>query len=248
MPKFVELLVAAVLLLAPTARAHAARGFVISEEVKGLDSPGKKVTYVTESALRIEEGDKISLLTLNGSALKFYEISPEARVVKDNSAMAPLLLMGYMFFLEQDGKGGARVNKKFFTPTDEKRTLGPWSARKLHVTVMGMSSEVWYTKDSKDLLAADRMRMRFFSKANEAFMMPHMQTADQKAAIANLGKLVNEFTEQTIKDYGSQVLSEVRMGGTAATTQVVAVASADHPDALFALPKGYKVQVADGAR
>jgi hypothetical protein len=92
------------------------------------------------------------------------------------------------------------------------------------------------------------MRMRFFSKANEAFMMPRMQTAEQKAAIANLGKLVNEFTEQTIQDYGSQVLSEVRMGGTAETTQVVAVASADHPDALFALPKGYKVQVAHGAR
>ena len=248
MPKLIQLLVAAALLLAPTARAHAARGFVITEEDKGPGGPEKKITYVTESALRIEEGDKISLLTLSGTTLKLYEISPKERVVKDNSPMAPLLLMGYMFFLEKDDHGGARVNKKFFTPTDEKRMFGSWKARKLLVTVMGMQSEVWYTKDSKDLLDADRMRMRFFARANEVFMMPHMQTAEQKAAIRKLGKLVNEFTERAIKDYGSQVLSEVRMGGTSATTQVVAVARADHPDALFALPAGYKVEGPDGAR
>jgi len=247
-PKLIQLLVASALLLAPTARAHAAGGFVISEEVKGPDTAVKKITYVTESALRIEEGDKISLLTLSGATLKLYEISPKARVVKDNSPMAPLLLMGYMFFLEKDDHGGARVNKKFFTPTDEKRVLGSWKARKLLVTVMGMQSELWYTKDSKDLLDADRMRMRFFARANEAFMMPHMQTAEQKAMIRKLGNLVNEFTEQTIKDYGSQVLSEVKMGSISATAQVLAVARADQPASLFALPAGYKVEGPDGAR
>ncbi len=250
MTAFKKLLFSWAVLLATATSAQAAKGFIIEETTAPAQGGGKKVTYVTDSALRIEEGDKISILTLKGATLKLYEISPKTQVIQDNSPMAAMLVLGNLFFLEDDGNGGARAKKDFFTPTDESKFVGKWKARKLIATVMGFRSEVWYTRDSKDLLDADRMRMRFFAKANEAIMMPLLQTAppEKKRAFGAMMEAVNGFTDQTIKDYGAQVLSEANLGGVTATTQVVSVESGDNPDTLFALPKGYRMQAADGIK
>ena len=59
-----------------------------------------------------------------------------------------MLLMGHTVFLDQDANGQARIRPGFATPTDETRTIGHWTARKVVIKAMDITSESWYTKDS----------------------------------------------------------------------------------------------------
>jgi hypothetical protein len=225
------------------ATAYAAKGFVITEETQAPGGKvGKKVTYVSETAQRSEESDKTTVLALKGGELKLYEIDEKARSVRDSSAMAPMLLMGYTFFLDQDANGKARLKKDFATPTNETKPVGKWTARKVITKPMGLTTYGWYTKDSPEMIGADRMRMKFFTVANESFMKPHLTSPDAVKELANINKLVTDFSEKMITDYGASVMSEVGMGSRAAVSRVVAVESRDIPDALFDLPKGHKLE------
>jgi hypothetical protein len=223
--------------------AYAAKGFVITEETQiPGNKPGKKVTYVSESAQRTEEADKTTVLALKGGELKLYEIDEKAKSFKDSSAMAPMLLMGYTFFLDQDANGKARLKKDFATATNETRPIGKWIARKVITKPVGLTTYGWYTKDSPEMIGADRMRMKFFTVANESFMKPHLTSPDAVKELANINKLVTDFSEKMIADYGASIMSEVSMGSQAAVSRVVSVESRDIPDTLFDLPKGYKLE------
>lgn len=228
-------------LLAVGGRAGATPGFVVEETVTGGQGPQKRVTYVSESALRVEENGKVQLFAVGAGGVKLYELSPKERVAKDDSAMAPMMLLGNMFFLEQDGQG-VRAKRDFFTPTAERKAVGKWSARKLTATVMGFPAVYWYTRDSKELVEAERMRMRFFARANESFMGAQPGASpEQKKMVAAMTRAVDDFADRTAREYGAAVLTEASMGGMSSTTQVVSVARADHAQDVFALPKGYKV-------
>jgi hypothetical protein len=223
--------------------SYAAKGFVVTEEIQAPGTqPGKKITYISESAQRSEEADKTTVLALKGSELKLYEIDDNTRTVKDSSAMAPMLLMGYTFFLQQDANGKARLKKDFATPTNESKAIGKWTARKVVTKTMGLTTYSWYTKDSPEMIGADRMRMKFFAMANESFMKPHLTSPEAVKELANINKLVADFSEKMISDYGASVMSEVGIGNGAAVSRVVSIESKDIPDSLFDLPKGYKLE------
>jgi hypothetical protein len=223
--------------------AYAAKGFVITEETQVPGGKvGKKVTYISETAQRSEESGRTTVLALKGGDLKLYEIDEKAKSVRDSSTMAPMLLMGYTFFLDQDTNGKARLRKDFATPTNETKPIGKWTARKVITKPMGLTTYGWYTKDSPEMIGADRMRMKFFTVANESFMKPHLTSPDAVKELANINKLVTDFSEKMIADYGVSVMSEVAMGSRIAVSRVVSVESRDIPEGLFDLPKGYKLE------
>lgn len=227
--------------------AHAAKGYVVTEEVQ---TPGgktmKKVTYLSATAQRSEDPERAALMVLKNADLKLYQIDEKAKVVKDSSALAPMMLMAYAVFLDRDAAGKAQVRPDFVTATDETKPVGNWTARKVVTKPMGMTTYGWYTKDSPEMIGADRMRTKFFTAATESFMKPRLGSPEAVKEMATINKLVTEFSEKMIHDYGAPVMTEVGIGnGRTAATRVVSVESRDIPDSVFELPKGYKIE--DGA-
>ncbi len=223
------------------APAFAAKGYVVTEEIQAVaGQPTRKVTYVTEFAQRSVEPQKTTVLVMKRSEIKFYEIDDNTRSITDASAMAPMMLMGYMAFLDQDSSGKMCIRKDFAVPTNETKSIGPWKARKIKLTVMGIPTASWYTKDSPDLIGLERMRAKFFAAANAAFMGSASPEAAQR--VSGMNRLINGFSEKMIADYGAPVMSEMVMGGHMAVSRVVSIESKDIPDSLFELPAGYKVK------
>jgi hypothetical protein len=224
--------------------AHAVKGYVVTEEVQ---TPGgkteTKVTYLSETAQRSEAPERTALLVLKNTDLKLYQIDDKARVVKDSSALAPMMLMAYAVFLDRGADGKAQVRPDFATATDETKPIGRWTARKLVTRPMGMTAYAWYTKDSPEMIGADRMRMKFFTTATESFMKPRLDSQEAAQEMTTINKLVTDFSEKMIHDYGAPVMTEIGVGGgRMAATRVVSVESRDIPDSLFELPKGYRLE------
>jgi hypothetical protein len=137
--------------------AHAAKGYVVTEEIQTPGGkPAKKVIYLSETAQRSEDPDKTALLILKNADLKLYQIDDKTRVVKDSSALAPMMLMAYAVFLDRDANGKARVKQDFATPTDETKPIGKWLARKVVTRPMGLTAYGWYTKDSPEMIGDGR--------------------------------------------------------------------------------------------
>jgi hypothetical protein len=221
--------------------ALAAKGFVITEETRvAAGKPAKRITYLTDSAQRTENGSRVTVLALKGAQLKLFDIDDKARSVKDSSALAPMLLMSHIVFLDQDASGQARVRPGFATPTAETRTIGKWTTRKVVIKAMDLTSSNWYTKESPDMIGAERMRTRFFTQANEVLLKPQLTNAKAIRELADINKLVVDFSEKMLKSHGAPVMSETDIGDGIATTRVVSVESRDLPDKLFAPPPGYR--------
>ena len=226
--------------------AHAVKGYVVTEEVQ---TPGgqtqRKVTYLSETAQRSEAPEGTALLVLKNADLKLYQIDDKARVVKDSSALAPMMLMAYTVFLDRGADGKPQIRPDFATATDETKPVGKWTARKVVTRPMGTTAYGWYTKDSPEMIGADRMRMKFFTTATESFMKPRLSSPQAVKEVATINKLVTEFSEKMIHDYGAPVMTEIGVGsGRMAETRVVSVESRDIPESLFELPEGYKMESA----
>jgi len=224
--------------------AHAAKGYVVTEDVQLPDgTQTRRVTYLSERAQRTEDATRVTLLALRAADLKLYQIDDKTRTVRDASTLAPMMLMTYAVFLDRDAGGKARIRQDFATPTDETRPIGKWLARKVVTKPLGLTTYGWYTKDSPDMIGADRMRTKFFTAASESFLKPNLGSAASVEEMTAINSLVVDFTERMIRDYGAPVMTQVGLGdGRMAETRVVAVESRDLPDSVFELPTGYALE------
>lgn len=248
---FVRLLLAvAALLNLGAARSQAAEGIVVTQETETpLQEKTTKTTSVTDTAIRVDEGDTVTVITTEGGQVKMYSLTLSEKTVSDMSSIAPMMLMGVMFFIEQSADGTPRLKQDALKPTAETGRIGKWNASKATMTIMGMEASGWYTKESPQLIEYDLKRMKIYASIYEQFMQLHAESTPQKTkeAIKETSKALVAFANQTAKDFGAEVSRETNMG-VKTTTQVVSVEKKNLPDEMFRVPAGYKTEAsADGA-
>jgi hypothetical protein len=121
--------------------------------------------------------------------------------------------------------------------------VGKWLARKVVTRPLGLTTYGWYTKDSPEMIGADRMRMRFFTAASDSFMKPHLGSPEAVGEMTAINRLVVDFSEKMISDYGAPVMTEIGLGdGRTASTRVISVESRDLPESVFEVPKDYRME------
>lgn len=249
LPNFIRLLLGAILMTTNLALSHAAKGYVITAEIPSnsifsyFSKPTKNVVYVSETALRMEAGDKASIFALRGHDVKFYKINHKEKKVVDSSALAPIFLMDFTFFVLDEGRDNERIDKNAVMPTGETRKVGKWTARKLIATSKGVPLSGWYTKDSPDLLATERMQTRLLAWAYEEIRMPNMPSAARRERLVVFTRSLVGYYERIRNDYGALAMSEPGPDGYHAGMTVVSVESRDISDSIFAVPAGYNLEM-----
>lgn len=224
------------LLVTSPAVPHAATGYVITEEIASPMGTEKKVTYVTDSGLRGEEKGKVTILAIKGSDVKLFEIDQGSKTARDDSAMAPMLVLGYMMFLEcdEDGKH-CKEKKDFITPPkkEEYSTIAGKRARKMLVKMPLGTTTQWYTKDWAELIEADRLR-------NKLFLSAFQMNAGGSARSSMQDSIVG-VTERISREYGGMVMSEFSLMGFNSITKILSVEKKDLSGDLFRPPANYKI-------
>jgi len=113
---------------------------------------------------QLNKGEKITHFK-EGKAIA-YTVNHQNRTYVKREIEGKMLLMGLMIVLDCDQQGKCKPKLE---PTDERKKVGKWTARKIIVKVNMFGRMVpmyhWYTKDSRLLIESDRLGMKNVFKA-----------------------------------------------------------------------------------
>ncbi len=177
---------------------------------------------------QVNKGEKIT--HFKKGKVVVYTVNHKNKSYTKQELQGKMLLAGLTMLLDCDQRGRCKPK---IEPTNERKKIGRWNARKTIIRVNVMGSDVpayyWFTKDSKLLTEADRISMKNILKAigNDPKVSPFLKGA-------------KKAFEEIKKKYGSVVMSETSvMGGT--TVEVVkSVKRVNVPESFFKVPKGYR--------
>ncbi len=177
---------------------------------------------------QVNKGEKITHFK-KGKAVVYF-IYPDKKTYGRQEFEGRMLIMGFMMLLDcnQQGKCKPKVE-----PTNERKKIGKWTARKVivRVNMFGQTTQAyqWYTKDSKLLLEFDRLGMKNV-----------LRTVGNDPKVSYFLKSARKALKGIRKTYGALVMSETStMGGT--TVEVVkSVKRVNVPKSFFEVPKGYR--------
>ena len=180
-----------------------------------------------EPQSQVSKGEKITYFK-KGKAVVYF-IYPDKKAYSRQELQGRMLIMGFTMLLDCDQRGRCKPKME---PTNERKKIGRWKARKVIVRANVMGSEVpayyWFTKDSKLLMEADRISMKNILKVIED---------DPKVSPFLRG--AKEAFEEIKKKYGSVVMSETLVMGSTTVEVVRSVKRVNLPKSFFKVPKGY---------
>ena len=179
------------------------------------------------SQTQVNKGEKIT--HFKKGKVVVYTVNHENKSYTKQELEGKMLVAGFTMLLDCDRQGRCKPK---IEPTNERRKVGRWNARKtiIRVNVMGrdVPTYYWFTKDSKLLVEADRISMKNILKAigNDPKISPFLGGA-------------RKAFEEIKKKYGAVVMSETPIMGSTTVEVVKSVKRVNLPKSFFEVSKGY---------
>jgi len=131
------------------------------------------------------------------------------------------------------------VDRSSFKPTEEFKTIRGFKARKVIVrTHFGHGEKEiiqWFTKEWKELVAANRLENRFYINFIKAVMKEKNLTEENLPV-----KEIEEFLDKLTQKYGGVIRTEQKALLFDTYRDIVSVKRGEIPEYIYKLPEGYK--------
>jgi len=176
---------------------------------------------------QVNKGEKITHFK-KGKVIA-YTVDHQKKNYVKQEIEGGVLLMGFMALLDCDQQGKCKPRLE---PTNERKKVGSWDARKVIVRVntFGQMTPAyqWYTKDSELLIEADRISMENVLRA-----------FGEDPKVSSFLRSAGEAFEEIRKKYGAIVMSETSVMGSTTVEVVESVKKVNLPESFFDVPKDY---------
>ncbi len=173
---------------------------------------------------------------ISDNKVNIFSIDHQKKTYTDFSHIPEFMILSFMSsFIECDpNTNKCYVKKDVLKPTNEYKRIGKYRVRKIIIKAGGMQKgtrdiEVvaWFTKDNKDLIGAEKMKINLLIKA--------AKMTDFGKNNPDILKDLKKFVDKNIKMYGVPIKWEMQGG----EVSIRSVKKMNINKNLFNIPKGY---------